>query len=76
MFSVHAERCVHGADSRSGALAAACQDHQENQQTLRKEGILRLLLTICNSESSSERMRDKATAIMISIVGHPDTNEQ
>ncbi len=59
-----------------GALAAASQDHQENQQALRKEGILRVLLTICNSESSAERMRDKATAIMISIVGQPDTSEQ
>jgi hypothetical protein len=76
MFSLLAERCMHRADSRSGALAAACQDHQENQQMLRKEGILRVLLTICNSENSAERMRDKATAIMISIVGHPDTNEQ
>ena len=59
------------AYSHSGALAAACQDHQENQQALRKEGILRVLLGICNSETSAERMRDKATAIMISIVGQP-----
>lgn len=59
-----------------GALAAACQDHQENQQTLRREGILRVLLSICNNDSSTERMRDKATAIMIAIVGHPDNSEQ
>ena len=65
-----------GADPRSGALAAACQDHQENQQALRKEGILRVLLDICNNENSVERMRDKATSIMISIVGQPDTSEQ
>lgn len=63
---------AHCADLLLGALAAACQDHQENQEALRKEGILRVLLTICNSENSVERMRDKATAIMISIVGHPD----
>jgi hypothetical protein len=67
------EKC---AKSHSGALAAACQDHQENQQTLRKEGILRVLLGICNNENSIERMRDKATAIMISIVGQPDTNDK
>ena len=59
-----------------GALAAACQDHQENQQTLRREGILRVLLSICKNDSSTERMRDKATAIMIGIVGQPEFSEQ
>ena len=59
-----------------GALAAVCQDHQENQETLRRDGILRVLLSICNNDSSTERMRDKATAIMIGIVGHPDNSEQ
>ncbi len=63
-------------DAHTGALTAACQDHQENQQALRKEGILRVLLDICNNENSVERMRDKATAIMISIVGQPDNGEQ
>jgi hypothetical protein len=64
------------SDTFLGALAAACQDHQENQQTLRKEGILRVLLGICNDEHSNESMREKATAIMISIIGQPDVNEK
>ena len=75
LFSTFLARLL-GADARAGALAAACQDHQENQQALRKEGILRVLLDICNNENSVERMRDKATSIMISIVGQPDTSEQ